>query len=449
MPSEVYQYKPCGSAAEAFRSTDTEVLLCGPAGTGKTRAWLESVYYVAERYPGSRQLICRKTRVSMSESVLATWEDSVLIPGHPCIGAATRAHRSTYQFPNGSIVALGGLDRPTRLYSSEWDRVYVPEATELEESEWESLLRSLRAGNLPYQQLIADCNPDSSSHWLNQRCNSGATRRIIGRFEDNPRFWDDSKGDWTQEGKDYIARLDKLTGVRLQRLRYGLWVAAEGMIYDTWDMSTNAVDRFDPPQDWRRVWSVDFGYTNPFVWQSWAVDPDGRMFLHREIYQSQRLVEDLSKMVIEASAGDPRPEAIVCDHDAEGRATFERHTGLRTVPAFKDVAGGIQAVQERVRPAGDEKPRIYIMRDARAHPADSELTVRRLPTCTLEEVEGYVWAVDRVTKKPKHDEPVKENDHGMDCLRYAVAYVDMLDKKPKTKSPGQPKPATRITYQTV
>jgi 2-polyprenyl-6-methoxyphenol hydroxylase-like FAD-dependent oxidoreductase len=52
-------------------------------------------------------------------------------------------------------------------------------------------------------------------------------------------------------------------------------------------------------------------------------------------------------------------------------------------------------------------------------------------------------------KESTHDEPVKENDHGMDCLRYAVAYVDMLDKRPKTKSPGQPKPSTRITYQTV
>jgi predicted transcriptional regulator len=40
---------------------------------------------------------------------------------------------------------------------------------------------------------------------------------------------------------------------------------------------------------------VDFGYTNPFVMQWWAEDPDGRLYLYREIYRTRRLVEDHAK----------------------------------------------------------------------------------------------------------------------------------------------------------
>jgi uncharacterized membrane protein len=47
-------------------------------------------------------------------------------------------------------------------------------------------------------------------------------------------------------------------------------------------------------------------------------------------------------------------EATVADHDAEDRATLERY-GVYTQPATKDVSPGIQAVQARLRRAGDGK----------------------------------------------------------------------------------------------
>jgi hypothetical protein len=105
---------------------------------------------------------------------------------------------------------------------------------------------------------------------------------------------------------------------------------------------------------------VDFGFTNPFVWQQWAVDPDGRLWLEREIYRTQRLVEDHAKDILNvvtvtagASKGQwlyPRPAAIICDHDAEDRATLERHLGMGTTAAKKSVSDGIQAMSARLRP---------------------------------------------------------------------------------------------------
>jgi phage terminase large subunit len=51
---------------------------------------------------------------------------------------------------------------------------------------------------------------------------------------------------------------------------------------------------------------------------------------------------------------------------------------------------------------------------------DSELEEAGRPTCTIDELPGYVWA-DKKTK----EEPVKEDDHGADAMRYIVAQREL------------------------
>ena len=79
---------------------------------------------------------------------------------------------------------------------------------------------------------------------------------------------------------------------------------------------------------------------------------------------------------------------------------------------------GIQAVQERLKTAGDGKPRLFIMEDSLLEP-DDDLAEKHLPLWAKDEFPAYVWA-DHATKEI----PIKENDHSMDALRYAVMYVD-------------------------
>lgn len=69
----------------------------------------------------------------------------------------------------------------------------------------------------------------------------------------------------------------------------------------------------------------------------------------------------------------------------------------------------------------DGKPRLYILRNARVAGPDAELENKKLPTCTLEEIPGYSWEPPKDGKQPK-ESPVKENDHGMDAMRYIVMH---------------------------
>jgi hypothetical protein len=133
----------------------------------------------------------------------------------------------------------------------------------------------------------------------------------------------------------------------------------------------------------------------------------------------------------------PRPRMIICDHDAEGRAVLEKHLGMSTKAAKKSVEDGIQAVKMRMRVSdADGKPRIFLCQDA-VIKKDQDLLDRKKPTSTLEEVVGYIW--DRGTTKaqldgkPPKEQPVKEDDHGMDAMRYMVAELD-LRARPRVRT---------------
>jgi phage terminase large subunit len=198
--------------------------------------------------------------------------------------------------------------------------------------------------------------------------------------------------------------------------------AAEGAVYEeSWDRALHLIDSRVIPAEWPRYWVVDFGYTNPFVWQAWAQDRDGRLYRYREIYHTRTLVEDHAKQILKLTEGEPKPRAIICDHDAEDRATLEKHLGQQTVGAYKAVSAGIQAVASRLRKAGDGKPRLLFLRDSLVS-VDRKLAGAHKPTCTEEEFESYVW--DQSSGRRKGEEPIKEDDHGMDAVRYLVAHVD-------------------------
>jgi hypothetical protein len=403
---------------------------------------LEKLHLMALLNPGMRGLMVRKTAVSLTSTGLVTFREHVaaadIAAGTLKWYGGSQQEAASYRYTNGSIIAVGGMDKATRIMSSEYDVVYVQEAIELTETDWEAITTRLRNGKVSFQQLIADTNPDKPTHWLKQRVDRGTTVKLESRHEDNPRLYN-GDGTLTVQGAAYMKNLDNLTGVRHARLRRGLWVAAEGLVYADFDPAVHVVDALpEGSEDWTRWWAVDFGYTAPFVCQMWAEDPDGRLWLYREVYHTKRTVDAHAKQLLDLVSDpdpdrpdsvrarrwrEPKPRGVICDHDAESRAVLARETGLATRAAKKRPKdAGFQAAQRRFKRAGDGRPRVFFVRDARVE-RDPELAEANLPTSTLEEIVGYVWA-----RNPdgsfKPDEPVKENDHGMDPWRYLAAELD-------------------------
>ena len=423
------RYEPRGASRAVLECRDFEVLCEGPVGTGKTYGLLWKAHLAALKYPGMKALLLRKTQKSLTESAIQTYVQKVLTTGaygvRPFSGNIEEPR--SFRYPNGSRFVVGGLDNPGKVMSSEYDMALVFEATQIDVKAWEDISTRLRNWKMPYQQLIADCNPDAPTHWLNQRAIDGKTTRFRSLHKDNPMLWDAERETWTPEGAEYMARLENLTGVRRKRNLLGLWVAAEGQIHDGWNPAIHMLPRdFKIPDEWTRYWCIDFGFVHPFVWNFYAVDHDGRLYLYRQIYMTRRLVEDHAMQGLALAANEPRPRDVICDHDAEDRATFERKTGYRTKPAHKTVKDGIQAVSSRLKVQPDGKPRLFVVDDCVVE-RDTELREAGKPTSTEEEFPTYVW-------DDLKEQPVKEDDHGMDNVRYITAHLDLKRTKARVRS---------------
>lgn len=416
--TKTHVFTPYGAALDLFNNRDPEVLLSGPAGTGKSRACLEKVHACALLNPGMRGLLVRKTQKSLTSTALTTWRRDVISEAERCglvsYYGGSAQEPAQYRYSNGSVILMVGMDNATKIMSSEFDIIYVQEAIEIKEDDWQALTTRLRSGQMSFQQLIADTNPDSNTHWLKQRCDNNQTTLLESRHEDNPVYFD-RDGQLTEKGVKYIGVLDSLTGVMHKRMRLGLWVAAEGIIYDMWDPHKHVVPRFDIPNDWDRFLSIDFGHSHPFVCQWWAEDPDGGLWLYREIYKTKTLVEDHAEEIDRLSKGEPYFKAVITDHDAEDRATLERHLKYSTTAAHKNVNDGIAAVAERLRTG-----RLHILEDSVVQRDRNQMDAK-LPCSTIEEFAGYIW-------DDQKERPVKENDDGCDALRYAVAAKDLVGK---------------------
>jgi phage terminase large subunit len=388
------------------------------------------MHLAALQVPNMRGLMLRATHISLTSTTLITFQRQVaaqgIADGSVKWFGGSGKDPAAFRYPStGSTILVAGGDRPEKFLSAELDRIFADEAVEISLDLYETLISRLRGAAPTYKQILLTTNPSHPSHWIKRRADEGNIKMITSTHHDNP-YYVNRDGSYTDAGRDYMSKLDALTGTRRLRLRDGLWVASEGVVYEGFDEAVHVIDPFRVPEAWTAWLSIDFGYTNPTCVQWWREDPDGRLYLVREIYATRRLVEDHARKIrtiMEQHPEEPRPRAVICDHDAEDRATLEKHLGMGTTAARKTVSDGIQAVQSRLKVQPDGKPRLFIVRGCTVG-RDSSLASAGKPASTAEEFPGYVWAVKPGNSGVK-EEPVKQGDHGLDALRYVVAQLDL------------------------
>lgn len=461
-----------GAAAQLNATFDTpsarqsEIMISGPSETGKTMAALFLLDRLMRHYPRAQATICRKLRATMDGSVLNTWRRVIAIRGGVSVyGGETP---QWYDYPNGSRVWIAGLDNPGKALSSERDFIYVNQAEDLTRDDWQTLTTRTtgRGAVADWTMLFGDCNPGAPSHWI---INRRSLKILESRHEDNPSLFDEN-GTITEQGVKTLKILDDLEGVLYDRLRLGRWVAAEGAVYK-FDRAVHLIDRM--PEGWhlwRKYRAIDFGFNNPFVCLWAAVDRDGRIYIYRQHYMTGLTVDQHAEIIkraerwyknkddytaeaaeamrlgklkeftdryrldednywmIDRTSGrqivNPARERIdtsIADHDAEDRATLASH-GIPTMAAKKEISPGIQAMQKRLRKAGDGRPRFYVLRSSLIQ-RDEELAKKYLPYSIEQEFDVYVWPKND-EGKPIKEVPVKRFDHALDPARYLVMHLD-------------------------
>lgn len=442
-----------------------EILVEGPAGTGKSfgiGAILDGLLW---EYAGFRLLLARQTRNSMSESVLATLENKVWHPRHPVLrSSARRQGRSKYTYPNGSEIVLIGLEDPRRALSTEFDAVWINECQETDEETWEVLMTRLRNGVYPRPFIIGDCNPDSEDHWMNQRASRSRPEstmpqmwRLLTRHEDNPVWDDDETG--------YLDRLSQLTGVRRARYFEGKWVSAEGLVWPSYQPGKHRATSFSvtdggrirgyvPDRStWRATFgAVDWGFRNAGCFQLWATDREGICYRIAEIYHRERNAEWWANQIGAVSATFDPDWIVVDPADASAVNILRRHLHKLKIKsvvkgAQKDVKKGLNLVRDyftadRLRLCRDalnvrdmiqfefnqgnvQHHHVRRMLDEGGEMAipnghQKDLEFDRLPTRTEDELTGYTFKARKPGQQTRDEPDPLCQDHGCDTLRYFV-----------------------------
>jgi len=306
--------------------------------------------------------------------------------------------RKSITFDNGSCIWVGGMDNPDKILSSERDFIYTNQTEELELDDWEKLTTRTtgRSSVIPHTQVFGDANPSGSMHWIVKRSQTGVLKLIQSVHQDNPTLYN-NEGKLTEQGVRTMGRLANLTGVRRKRLFEGLWVTAEGAVYDMFSNKHPFV-RERPLSDFVRFGiAQDEGYTNPSVILVIGEDTDGRLHIIEEFYKTGVLQADV---VQQAISYNTKYNVYTCrvDAAAAGLIADMINSGLPAEPQKGRVLDGIQSVQNYLKIQEDGLPRLSVD-----------------PSCvnTINEFESYVW-------KPGKDEPAKENDHAMDAIRYYI-----------------------------
>jgi phage terminase large subunit len=287
------------------------------------------------------------------------------------------------------------------------DIVWMEEATGFTENDYNEVTARLRGKAASWRQIVLSTNPDTPSHWIYKRLIQGGEAAV---------FYSGAL-DNTYNPADYIDTLASLTGVLGLRLRDGQWIQAEGAVYDEFSDQVHVVDEYDTTQAKSFTAGVDWGFTNPGVIHVYAVDGDGRMVLVHEVYQSRQLIGWWVDQAKALQAMYPIT-AFHCDPAEPAYIEQFQQAGLPAVAAVNDIRPGIDAVKQRLKVAGDGRPRLQLLRSARRE-TDSVLEFAKRPLGVLDEITAYVWPKG-ADGKPVKEVPVDDNNHGLDSLRYAV-----------------------------
>ena len=145
------------------------LVLCGGGGSGKSifagRKVLERVIY--ER--GHRWLVCRKVAKTLRDSCFAQLRGQIA-DHYPKCRAKVNKSDMRITFPNGSEILFAGLDDVEKLKSIyDITGIWIEEASEITEADFNQLDIRLRTDFSQYLQMILSFNPISITHWLKRR----------------------------------------------------------------------------------------------------------------------------------------------------------------------------------------------------------------------------------------------------------------------------------------
>lgn len=396
-------------------------LWTGAIRSGKTvSSLLRWLLYIPHAPKGGRLVMIGKTKDTLNRNVFSVLQDERIF------GALAREVKYTpganVAYILGRVVDVIGahnVDSESRLRGLTCVGAYVDEATLLPENFFVQLLGRLSVDGA---MLFMTTNPDNPAHFLRRDYITRADDPDVGlrhwhfTIDDNPVLSAAKKAQYKAQ----------FTGLFYKRFILGMWVAAEGAIYDMWDDEKHVITRDQVPLIDRWIsCGIDYGTTNPFAALLIGLGVDNKLYVtdeyrydsrrtHRQMadvhYTSAvsgwldniripraRRVDEWTQEVIEPRGVtpefvcvDPSAASFIAQLNDEGRFTPTK--------ARNSVVDGIRTIASLL-----VLNRLFVVDSCKG---------------LISEFPGYSW--DDKKQKEGIDAPIKLDDHDLDALRYGL-----------------------------
>lgn len=390
---------PNAKQAQYHASPARYRMLRGAWGSGKSTSAIIEDLTLAVEHPGSLGLVARLTYPSLRDTIKKDYES--LIPPELIRREIKSEGREEYEYVNDSRTIFRCLDDPKKYGSSQFDRVNVHEADEVDERMFMTLAFGRLRGSVGPRRMTLETNPPDEDHYLYKFFEEEAAP---DRFNVGLSTYDNA--DNLPPG--YIDNLKKMPKAWQRKFLEGHWgVITDGAgVFEADFDEARHVDDLVPVRDRLVIRGFDFGFHFPAcVWIQ--IDPMDRVMVIHEMLGKDEPLRKFARRVIEETTrlfGKDCKTEDYCDFagnqkNDRGPTACQILANEFKIPTFARKMGINQGI---------EGIRWLLQNDL--------IKINRSCRWILK---GYFggYAID-----PKTDEPVKNSiyKHLFDALRYAL-----------------------------
>ena len=363
MPSSVIDISTMNPKQARFFKSDKRFIGYGGArGGGKSWAIDRKAPLLACYYGGIKILLLRRTYKDLERNHVRTLKP--ILKGL----ADYSEQKKCFTFPNGSILELGYCASESdvlQYQGQEYDIIFMDEATQFTEFQFETLTACLRGANRFPKRIYLTCNPGGVGHeWVKRLFISKKYRQsespddyefISATVFDNKVLLENDPG--------YVNMLNNLSDGLRQAWRDGNWDMLAGQYFSEFDRNVHVIEPFDIPPHWNKYRAIDYGLDClACVWV--AVDESGVNYVYREYAESDKVISEGAADIIRLT-GDEKIQYTAAPPDMWGRSQESGKTkselfadsGLYLIKSNNDRETGWLAVKElmKIRGEGEAK----------------------------------------------------------------------------------------------
>lgn len=399
------------------------VAYIGGIGSGKTLIGCITMLALAISYPGD-YLICRQYSPELKITTLKTFLEICppeLIEEYRVADGIVRLKAVNGKISN---VIFRPLEEPDKMRSLNLSGFLIDEASQVSEAAFMLLQGRLRGPGLRKGMLVS--NPNGHD-WIYQWF---VKQDLFNKDEIKKQFKliraPSTENVHLPDG--YVASIMATwSPERIKREIEGSFDAFEGMVYHEFRRDVHVIRPFVIPNDWKRVIGIDHGYRNPAAWVWGAIDYDENLYIYREFYEREWLIEEIIKG--HAKSGKPGVLELMRGEKVEGAYIDPSTRNVRGATGLSDFDTYMEhlprdfplLLANNEKTAGIDRVKSYLKVDQKTN----KPRVFIFDTCSnlIEELSQYRYKElphGQAGKANEKEEPVKVNDHAADAFRYLV-----------------------------